>query len=69
MISRGKPTGPAPILLKWGFYNQKQLLMSHQKLLLIKNIIFLIKGPVGDGKSSPNNHFPKTKDNPTRINV
>jgi hypothetical protein len=43
MIGRGKPTAPAPFSLKEGFYNQKQLMMSHQKLLLIKNIIFLIK--------------------------
>jgi hypothetical protein len=47
----------SPFLLEGDFYNQKQLLMSHQKLLLIKNIILLIKWPVGAGWFAPNYHF------------
>jgi hypothetical protein len=59
MIGRGKPAGPVqPFSFKWKFFNQKQLLMSHQKLLLIKKIIFLLKKSAGDGKTSLKYHYP-----------
>jgi len=58
MIGRGKPTAPAPFSLKEGFYNQKQLMMSHQKLLLIKNIIFFNKKDLsGADWFLPDYHF------------